>query len=75
MFHKYSLLDFKNTLAKMYQTQPLNLQYHDLEFLIFHVTRYFFELGFTPCKFEQPLQGIELQKKKHKKIKAYKKSV
>ena len=31
----------------------------------------FFELGFTPCKSEEPLQGVELQKKKkkHRKIK------
>ena len=27
------------------------------------------------AKVEQPLQGMELQKKTHKKIKAYKKSV
>ena len=33
-------------------------------------------MGFTPCKAEQPLWGMELQeKKKHKKIKAYIKSV
>ena len=24
-------------------------------------------LGFTPCKAEQPLRGMELQEKKHKK--------
>ena len=36
---------------------------------------YFFYLGFTPRKAEQPLQGMELQEKKHKKVKAYKKSV
>ena len=30
----------------------------------------FFKLGFTPCKAEQPLQGKELQEKKHKKNKA-----
>ena len=24
-------------------------------------------MGFTPCKAEQPLQGMELQEKKHKK--------
>ena len=24
----------------------------------------FFELGFTPCKSEEPLQSVELQKKK-----------
>ena len=27
----------------------------------------FFKLGFTPCKAEQPLRGMELQEKKHKK--------
>ena len=25
------------------------------------------KLGFTPCKAEQPLRGMELQEKKHKK--------
>ena len=33
----------------------------------------FFKLGFTLCKAEQPLQDMDLQKK-HKKIKAYRKS-
>ena len=28
---------------------------------------FFFKLGFIPCKAEQPLQGRELQEKKHKK--------
>ena len=28
---------------------------------------YFFKLGFAPCKAEQPLQGMELQKKEAKK--------
>ena len=28
---------------------------------------FFFKLGFTPCKAEQPLRGMELQEKKHKK--------
>ena len=27
----------------------------------------FFKLGFTPCKAEQPLQGMELQEKKAQK--------
>ena len=27
----------------------------------------FFSLGFTPCKAEQPLRGMKLQEKKHKK--------
>ena len=27
----------------------------------------FFQLGFTPCIAEQPLRGMELQEKKHKK--------
>ena len=35
----------------------------------------FFKLGFTPSKAEQPLESTELQKKKHKKIKAYRKSL
>ena len=36
---------------------------------------FFKKLWFTPCKAEQLLQGMELQKKKHKKIKAYRKSL
>ena len=33
-------------------------------------------MGFTPCRTEQPLWGMELQeKKKHQKIKSYKKYV
>ena len=28
---------------------------------------FFFKLGFTPCKAEQPLQGIELQEKETQK--------
>ena len=28
---------------------------------------FFFKLGFTPCKAEQPLRGMELQEKKNKK--------
>ena len=28
-----------------------------------HSDIYFFKLGFTPCKAEQPLQGIEVQGK------------
>ena len=35
----------------------------------------FFKLGFTPGKAEQLLGGMELQKKKYKKIKKYRKSV
>ena len=32
----------------------------------------FFQLGFTPCKAECPLQGMELQvKEKTKRFKAY----
>ena len=29
----------------------------------------FFELGFSPCKTEQPLQGMELQQKEAQKDK------
>ena len=28
---------------------------------------HFFKLGFTPCKAEQPLQGMELQEKEAQK--------
>ena len=36
---------------------------------------YILQLRFTPCKAEQALQGMEFKKKKHKNIKAYRKSV
>ena len=36
---------------------------------------FFLNLGLTPYKAEQPLQGMELQEKEHKKTKAYRKSV
>ena len=35
----------------------------------------FLKMGFTPCKAEQPLRGMGLQKKKRKKIKACRKSI
>ena len=28
---------------------------------------FFFKLGFTPCKAEQPLRGVELQEKEAQK--------
>ena len=37
-----------------------------------NLSRGLFKLGFTPCKIEQPLWGMELQeKKKHKKVEEY----
>ena len=36
---------------------------------------FFFFNGFTPCKAEQPIQGKSYTKNKHKKIKAYRKSL
>ena len=42
---------------------------------LFYIFLIFLSLGFTPCKAEQPLKGMELEKNKHKKIKAYRKSV
>ena len=45
-----------------------------LDFL--NVAKLFFKkLGFTSCEAEQLLQGMQLQKKKYKKIKTYRKSV
>ena len=32
-----------------------------------HMTIFFFQLGFTPCKAEKPLQGMELQEKEAQK--------
>ena len=34
-----------------------------------------FLLGFTPCKTEQPLQGMKLKEKNCTKINAYRKSI
>ena len=34
-----------------------------LPIFLTHSARLFFQLGFTPCKAEQPLQGLELQEK------------
>ena len=31
------------------------------------ITLFFFLLGFTPCKAEEPLQGMELQEKETEK--------
>ena len=36
---------------------------------------FFLKLGFTPCKAEQPLKAWSYKKKKHKRIKADRKSV
>ena len=41
-------------------------------FYIFFIS---LSLGFTPRKAEQPLKGMEVEENKHKKIKAYRKSV
>ena len=38
-------------------------------------TAVIFALGFTPCKVEQPLEGMELQEKEALKNKAYRKSL
>ena len=34
---------------------------------VLHHNNFFFKLGFTPCKAEQPLQGVELQEKETQK--------
>ena len=46
------------------------LAYWDSISLYISLIKQFFKLGFTPCRVEQPLQSMELQEKKHKKIKA-----
>ena len=47
-----------------------DLAYWDSISLYISLIKQFFKLGFTPCRAEQPLQSMELQEKKHKKIKA-----
>ena len=37
------------------------------DMLLWALQRYFFKLGFTPCKAEQPLMGMKLQEKKAQK--------
>ena len=34
-----------------------------IKMFAFYLTIIFFKLGFTPCKAEQPLQGMKLQEK------------
>ena len=53
----------------------LLLTYKLLHGKFINIFIFYFQLRFTPCKAEQPLQGMELQEKKHKKIRAYRKSV
>ena len=45
----------------------LKVMYIALIILFKLVHMYFFKLGFTPCKAEQPLQGMELQEKEIQK--------
>ena len=40
-------------------------------YLFIHFCNVFFQLEFTPCKAKQPLGGMELQERKHKKITGY----
>ena len=38
-----------------------------MQFKMQHLKRFIFKSGFTPCKAEQPLQGMELQEKEAQK--------
>ena len=40
-----------------------------------NVESQFFLLGFTPCKVEEPLRGVELQQKEKKRLKTNMKAV
>ena len=46
-----------------------------LKLLLDRIKGFFFEFGFTPCKAEQPLGGMELQEKSTKTITGYRKPV
>ena len=50
-------------------TSDNGLPFNNKIFKDFAMTKFVFfkQLGFTPCKAEQPLRGMELQEKKHKK--------
>ena len=39
----------------------------DIETFLDFLSKLFFQLGFTPCKAEQPLQGMELPEKEAQK--------
>ena len=56
-----SCLDSRGTWRKLYRLLK--------SFFLFHLVFFFFKLGFTPCKAEQPLQGMKLQEKETQKDK------
>ena len=65
-------------LFSIYLYLYLFVFYLYLYLFVFYLFVRAFILGFTLCKTEQPLRGIEVQKKKKKKkqkIKAYRKSI
>ena len=52
-------------LSKYDQTTQIYLEH---SFLILKGPVSFFQFGFTPCKAEQALQGMQLQEKKAQKV-------
>ena len=63
------LAEYKNT------RRATRSKFKNLSTNKFVIADFFKKLGLTACKAEQPLQGMKLQKKKHKKVKAYRKSL
>ena len=54
-------------LRNVLWTAPVGLHYHESRGLPPRDS-FFLKLGFTPCKAEQPLQGMELQEKGTQKV-------
>ena len=68
---QYFLLKLLTHLQNVYKTSPtsqcLQKGVQDFLLLLYYYYYYYFQLGFTPCKTEQPLQGMELQEKEAQK--------
>ena len=65
---QYFLLKLRTHLQKVYKTSPTYQCFaKECAGLFYYYYYYFFQLGFTPCKAEQPLQGMELQEKEAQK--------
>ena len=46
-----------------YPVPPAQIVFLDFEIKFLRQSPFFFKLGFTPCKAEQPLRGMQLQEK------------
>ena len=62
------IVEMENCKFEVKKSNTPKSHRHNYTLLLYYpISFFFFKLGFTPCKAEQPLQGMELQEKKHKK--------